>query len=191
MYGLSGKLHRTLTSERVVRWSRRSLVTLATLHALGFGPSAAQSPGCTVQPAPTPPPRQVLRCADGLAIEAEARSDYTLRARSTTGIPHEAVLRSGALLVNAPAQASGRRFQILTPQAVAAVRGTQWAVDVGGGKTAVFVVDGQVSVRRPTGRRAVTLGPGEGVDVAADAAPLAVRRWSPQRAAALLARFGR
>jgi ferric-dicitrate binding protein FerR (iron transport regulator) len=132
-----------------------------------------------------------LRCTDGLTIEAEAGADYTLRGRTSTSIPHEVVLRTGAILVNAPARTSGRGFQISTPQAVAAVRGTQWAVDVGGGKTSVFVVDGQVSVRRPATRRGVVLGPGEGVDVAADAAPLTVRRWPAERAAALLARFGR
>jgi ferric-dicitrate binding protein FerR (iron transport regulator) len=171
--------------------SRPAVGALAIMWAVSLGEAAAQAPNCVIQPASAPPPRQVLRCTDGLTLEAEAGADYTLRGRTGTSVPHEVVLRTGAILVNAPARASGRGFQISTPQALAAVRGTQWAVDVGGGRTAVFVVDGQVSVRRPAARRGVVLGPGEGVDVAAGAAPLTVRRWPSARAAALLARFGR
>jgi ferric-dicitrate binding protein FerR (iron transport regulator) len=170
---------------------RRAVVALAIAWSVSLGEAAAQTPNCVIQPAPAPPPRQVLRCTDGLTVEAEARADYTLRGRTTTGVPHEMVLSTGAVLVQAPARSGGRGFQISTPQAVAAVRGTQWAVDVAGGKTAVFVVDGQVSVRRRATRRGVVLGPGEGVDVAADGAPLTVRRWPAERAGALLARFGR
>lgn len=169
----------------------RSALALGTFLALRLGEAAAQTPSCVVQAAAVPPPRQILRCADGLTIEAEANADYALRGPSPAGPPSRVVLRSGALLVHAPARTGTRGFQVLTPQAVAAVRGTQWAVDVGGGKTSVFVVEGQVSVRRPTARRAVILDPGEGVDVATDAAPLTIRRWPAQRAAALLARFGR
>ena len=171
--------------------SRRAAVALAIMAAVSLGEAGAQTPNCNIQPASAPPPRQVLRCTDGLTIEAEAGADYALRSRTGTSIPHEVVLRAGAVLVNAPARTGGRGFQISTPQAVAAVRGTQWAVDVGSGKSAVFVVDGQVSVRRAAARRTVVLGPGEGVDVTADAAPLTVRRWPAARAAALLARFGR
>jgi hypothetical protein len=88
---------------------------------------------------------------------------------------------------------SGRRsFEIRTPQAIAAVRGTQWTVDVAGGKTAVFVVTGRVSVRRVSGGTgSVNLSAGEGVDVEPGTAPLVVRRWPAARASALLARFGR
>jgi ferric-dicitrate binding protein FerR (iron transport regulator) len=155
-----------------------------------LGGAAAQTPSCTVQPAATPPPRQILRCVDGLVVEAEAGADYTLRGRSSTGPVQAVALNRGAVLVQVPPQAAGRAFQVMTPQAVAAVRGTRWAVDAAADKTSVFVVEGRVSVRRPAARRGVELGPGEGVDVAADGSPLEVKRWSPARAAALLARFG-
>ena len=82
-------------------------------------------------------------------------------------------------------------FQVTTPQAIAAVRGTQWAVDVAGAKTSVFVVSGRVAVRRSASRTGVELGPGEGVDVEAGTGPLTVRRWPIARANALMARFGR
>ena len=60
-------------------------------------------------------------------------------------------------------RAEGRRsFQILTPHAIAAVRGTKWAVEVGTGKTSTLVLVGAVNVRRPSAQRGVTLRPGEG-----------------------------
>jgi ferric-dicitrate binding protein FerR (iron transport regulator) len=76
----------------------------------------------------------------------------------------------------------------MTPQAIAAVRGTKWAVDTAEGKTSVFVVNGQVSVARRAGANRVVLGPGEGVDVEATGV-LTVKRWPPARVAALLARL--
>jgi ferric-dicitrate binding protein FerR (iron transport regulator) len=78
----------------------------------------------------------------------------------------------------------------MTPQAIAAVRGTKWAVDAAEGKTSVFVVNGQVSVARRVGSNRVVLGPGEGVDVEATG-DLTVKRWPPARVAALLARLVR
>lgn len=149
----------------------------------------AQGIGCVLQAAGAPA-RQVLRCRDGLTVEAEAGADYTLLDRDRDGNPDAVTLRSRALFVDEQARSRGG-FQVLTPQAIAAVRGTQWAVDVAGGKTSVFVVAGRVAVRRPHARNGVNLGPGEGVDVEAGTGPLTVRRWPAARAGALLARFGR
>jgi ferric-dicitrate binding protein FerR (iron transport regulator) len=70
------------------------------------------------------------------------------------------------------------------------VRGTKWAVDVQGGKTSVFVVRGQVGVRRPANSAAVVLGSGQGVDVAPGGGTLEVKRWKPARVTALMARLG-
>jgi hypothetical protein len=86
-------------------------------------------------------------------------------------------------------KSGGNRFQVITPQAIAAVRGTKWAVDVAETKTSVFVVNGRVAVGRRTGGQSVTLGSGEGVDVE-EAGPLTVKRWPPARVSALLARLG-
>jgi ferric-dicitrate binding protein FerR (iron transport regulator) len=153
--------------------------------------AAAQNVGCVVQTAAAPQ-RQVLRCRDGLTIEAEAGVDYNLVDRNGDSQPDAVSLRNRAILIDAPTRSGGQGFEVLTPQAIAAVRGTQWAVDVAGGKTAVFVVTGRVSVRRVgSGTGSVALGPGEGVDVEPGTAPLVVRRWPAARASALLARFGR
>ena len=164
---------------------------LAVLLMVSLAPGGlkAQETGCLLQPTGVPP-RQVIRCRGGLTVEAAAGADYTLGDHGRDVIPDSASLRGGALLVNAPTRSGTPSFQIHTPQAIAAVRGTEWAVEVPGGKTAVFVVSGRVSVRRPGGP-AVTLGSGQGVDIGSDRAPLEVKRWSAERATSLLARFGR
>ena len=131
----------------------------------------------------------VLRCRDGLAITPEAGARYSLVDRDGDGSVDAVRLQRKALLVDAP-EGMGSGFQVITPQAIAAVRGTRWAVDTAAGKTSVFVVRGRVSVQRPSASAAVVLGPGEGVDVEPGTAPLTVRRWPPARAAALLARLG-
>lgn len=134
--------------------------------------------------------RTILRCRDGLTITPEAGARYVLVDRDGDGSADAVRLQRKALLVDAPKGRSGSGFQVITPQAIAAVRGTRWAVDTASGKTSVFVVSGRVSVRRPSASAAVVLGPGEGVDVEPGTAPLTVRRWPAARAAALLARLG-
>jgi hypothetical protein len=150
----------------------------------------AQNQGCTLQQVAAPT-RQILRCRNGLTIEAEAGADYTLFDRDRDGIPDETTLKSRALLIDGPTLPRRRGFQVLTPQAIAAVRGTQWVVDVSGARTSVFVVAGQVAVRPSNSRNAVNLASGEGVDVEAGAGALSVKRWPAPRVSALLARFGR
>ncbi len=151
----------------------------------------AQGIGCVLQTA-AGSQRQILRCRDGLTIEAEAGAAYSLVDRNHDSQPDAVNLESRAIFIDSPARSARQGFQIMTPQAIAAVRGTQWAVDVSGTRTSVFVVSGRLAVRRIAGnRRGVSLGPGQGVDVEAGTAPLAVRRWPAARAAALLARLGR
>lgn len=134
--------------------------------------------------------RRILRCDKGLTIIAEKGARFDLVDRDGDGKADGVNLRRKALLVDVPRAAAATGFQVITPQAIAAVRGTRWAVDVGRGRTSVLVVEGRVGVRRPSASAGVTLGPGQGVDVEAGAAPLTVRRWPAARASALLARLG-
>ena len=164
-------------------------LALSAIAFLDPGQAIAQGASCMLQPTGLPT-RQVIRCGTGLSVEATAGADYTLVDHDRDTVPDSVTLRAGAVLVHAPARAGGRAFTVQTPQAIAAVRGTDWAVDVGGAKTSVFVVSGRVAVQRTGNARAVTLGPGDGVDVEAGGRPLQVKRWSAERAAALLARFG-
>jgi ferric-dicitrate binding protein FerR (iron transport regulator) len=98
-------------------------------------------------------------------------------------------LSSKALLVEVPKKPGGTPFKVLTPQAIAAVRGTKWAVDVTEAKTSVFVADGRVGVSRRSRGRGVVLAPGEGVDVEVTG-PLTVKTWGQPRVDALMARLG-
>jgi hypothetical protein len=131
---------------------------------------------------------QTLRCEGGVTIVAENGARFTLLDRDGNGRVDSVELSSKALLLEVPKKPGGNRFEVMTPQAIAAVRGTKWAVDATEGKSSVFVVNGRVSVARGAGGDRVVLGPGEGVDVEATGA-LTVKRWPPARVAALLARL--
>ena len=155
-----------------------SAVEIAAAQPAKQGCSSENSPGMT----------QTLHCEAGITIVAEDGAKYTLQS-GRNGRVDAVELDGKALLIEVQPKPGGNKFRVVTPQAIAAVRGTKWAVDVAAGKTSVFVVNGRVGVGRLTGGRGVTLGPGEGVDVEAGA-PLTVKRWAPARAAALLARLG-
>jgi FecR-like protein len=132
---------------------------------------------------------QTLHCQGGVTIVAENGARYTLHDRSGKGRVDTVELSSKALLIEVLKKSGGNKFQVITPQAIAGVRGTKWAVDVVEKKTSVFVVNGRVAVGRRTGNHSVTLGSGEGVDVE-ESGPLTVKRWPPARVSALLARLG-
>lgn len=151
----------------------------------------------TAQPAPTgcastqaPNAAQTLRCPGDLTIVAEDGAKFTLQSVDTTGSVNSVNLESKALLIDAPKQQGKRRFQVTTPQAIAAVRGTKWAVDAEASRTSVLVLRGRVAVRRPQGAGQVVLGAGDGVDVEPGTGPLVVKRWPQPRIDALLARLG-
>jgi ferric-dicitrate binding protein FerR (iron transport regulator) len=165
------------------------LVCLAIIGAtLATDPASAQSlpTGCAAQQTPTG--NQSLRCRTGLAIVAENGATFTLH-QDTSGEVDAVDLQNKALLLEAPKQRGKAHFQVTTPQAVAAVRGTKWAVDAQNMKTSVLVLIGRVAVRRRSGSGRVFLGPGEGVDVEDGTDPLVVKRWPQARVDALLARL--
>lgn len=171
----------------------RAAVALGFVFLLGAEGASAQSAnstansGCVLtQVGGTG--RQILKCRGGLTITAERGARYTLLDRSRDGTVDAVRARSRAILLDAPKSPSG--FVVDTPQAIAAVRGTKWAVDVSSGKTAVFVVRGAVSVRRQAAPAAVVLRPGEGVDVDESTSALVVKRWPQPRVNALMARLG-
>lgn len=160
-----------------------AMIAMSTIPALG------QTAGCEIRQLQDPA-REVLTCPNGVTITAEAGTQFELQDRDGMAGPDAAALQGKALLLETPAGSTGNGFEVVTPQAIAAVRGTRWAVDVADGKTSVFVVNGRVAVSRESGGAGVELGPGDGVDVEAGTAPLTVRQWGAARVAALLARFG-
>jgi ferric-dicitrate binding protein FerR (iron transport regulator) len=179
-------LNRTMRAATSRGW-RLPVLAGATIACALVASARAQPSRCAITTY-TDPPRQVLRCPDGLSISAERASDYRLIDRDRDGRPEGAELTSRGLLIEAPPRRG--KFQILTPHAIATVRGTVWAVDVAAARTSVFVREGAVEVARRGTGEAVTLRAGDGVDVE-PAGALQVKRWSAERAAHLLARFGR
>ena len=172
------------------RFSRGGFCALAWSLVL-IGSANAQpaaDAGCTASPAAAG--TQVWRCDNGVTIVAESGARFELKDANRDGHIDSVELSSKALLVEVPKKPGGNPFKVLTPQAIAAVRGTKWAVDVAEVKTSVFVVNGRVGVSRRVARGSgVVLGPGEGVDVEATG-PLTVKTWGRQRVDALMARLG-
>src|SRR6267142_1104823 len=143
----------------------RKTFTAVVFAILCIGAASAQqaATGCSSEQRPNA--AQTLRCRGGLIIVAEDGAKFTVQSHDKSGDVDTVDLQSKALLIDAPKQKAKSRFQVITPQAIAAVRGTKWAVDAQESRTSVLVLRGQVAVRRPSGAGQVLLGPGEGVDV--------------------------
>ena len=151
---------------------------------------SAQTAGCVLA-ADRRGPDQILRCGGRLTIHAAAQTQYRLTGQQGKGPPTGVELESGAVLIEFVPSSAQRNFQILTPHAIAAVRGTRWAVEVTAEKTSTLVISGAVEVKRRQSEQAAILHAGEGADVSAGTAPIEVKRWKKERVRALLARFGR
>jgi hypothetical protein len=165
-------------------------VSIAVSSLLLLTGSATAQPaglGCNAQQAALG--TQTLRCPTAITIVAESGAKFELRDRNRDGHVDSVELSNKALLLEVPKKPGRARFDVVTPQAIAAVRGTKWTVDAEGAKTSVFVVEGRVRVARSAGRGSVVLGAGDGVDVE-PSGDLIVKRWPPARVTALMARLG-
>ena len=159
---------------------------IALMFSMAVASAQASGSGCSLnQVAGT---SRQIRLSKGLTITVETGAAVLVE-RAKDGNADQ-VECGQALLLEAPGGA-GTGFQVVTPLAIAAVRGTKWVVDTQKNKTSVFVVRGRVAVRRPAAKTSVFLGPGEGVEVDKGVGSLTVRRWPAARVSALLARFGR
>jgi ferric-dicitrate binding protein FerR (iron transport regulator) len=159
------------------------ILSLCALPLFAALPASAQSvAGCRVE-ALSDPPREVLHCGSGLTIEAEKDTKYRVLDKNRIEVTSRAVLVDVA-----PGRRGG--FQVLTPHAIASVRGTLYTVDVKDGQTDVFVSRGNVKVNERGASGSATLGPGEGSDVI-PGKPMDVHLWAPERVQKLMARFGR
>lgn len=155
-----------------------------------YAPSlwAQDAGGCVRTDAVDGPARQIFTCSDTVTFEREPNATLRIIEAPDGPVPRMIEVQGGAILIEvAPGSAAPR---IRTPHAIAAVRGTIYVVDAGTDETSIFVVRGTVQVQSVDDADPVTLIAGDGVDVSPQT-PLAVQSWSDDRAAALLARFGR
>ena len=150
----------------------------------------AQSTGCTLTPDDRNPSEKVLRCGDQLTIRTAPNTRYRLTGQQREEQPTGAHLDVGALLIEFKPREGRRSFQILTPHAIAAVRGTTWAIEVEDDVTSTLVILGFVEVKRPDATGGALLRAGQGSDVSFGGGPVTVKRWAKPRVDALLARFG-
>ena len=164
----------------------------ATLLVFSGGWVAAQdaipiADGCTSQHV-TEPARIVYKCENGLVFEAEAAAQFEGLLKNENGVINAVTVSGDAVLIELPTD--NGPFQINTPHAIAAVRGTIYVVDVQPENTSVFVIRGVVAVSRTDGSESVDLLAGDGVTIA-DGEPVVVKQWGTQKVADLLARFAR
>ena len=182
-----------LTHRQTPSLKSRLLAAIVLFWSVCLPPESglAQSDSCVLSPDKYHPDEQILRCGAELTIRPAPGSVYRPTDAGPGRPPASIQLDGGALLIIFHSTTRRRDFQILTPQAIASVRGTTWAVEVKPGETSVFVVAGVVGVARTNAATGVVLRRGQGVDVNSEGGPLQVKRWSPARIRALLARFGR
>jgi ferric-dicitrate binding protein FerR (iron transport regulator) len=179
------------TSRVRPRSFRYLLIAMAAFSWLGAPAQVYGQPaGCTLIADDRNPTERILRCGNGVTIRNAPGTRYQVLDQGGQRPPDGARLDSGALMIEFAPSTRQRGFQILTPHAIAAVRGTKWAVEVIPERTSTLVLSGVVEVKRPRGRRGALLHAGEGADVSGEAGPIVVKRWAKPRVEALLARFG-
>ena len=150
---------------------------------------AQATANCSPRPAVSAE-RQTLKCEPGLSITVERGAHYRLADRNHDGRVDAIVLNNKAVLIDVDSTHVQGGFEVVTPQAIAAVRGTRWAVDAQRGKTSVLVLRGRVAVNKVSTGEGVTLGQGQGVDADRSRSPLHVTAWGQPRINALMARLG-
>lgn len=164
--------------------------------AAGTGATVALAPGSPVAAGDTVVTAEGakvdLRFVDGslLTVGPSSRVEIARYLPAANGGQGEALLSLLAGVVKLIVSDGGRwnRFAVGTETAIASVRGTDWLVDAAPGKTGVFVLQGSVQVAGRVSGRSVTLGPGQGTDVTASAAPTLPKVWGAARRDAALAR---
>ena len=169
-------------------WPIAAAIVSALL--LSTATARAQAGACQLIADDRNPPEKILHCGGALEVRSAHQTDYHPADQAGNAPPNAIQLDSGALMIEFHPSKGRRHFQILTPNAIAAVRGTKWVVEVAPARTSTFVIAGRVAVSRPHGDQTVLLRPGEGADVTPDNGPIVVKRWAAPRVQTLLARFG-
>jgi hypothetical protein len=168
---------------------------MTALAVLFVAAMAAQAPAraagaCALVPNDKTPPEKMLQCGQNLTVRAAPGARYQPLYKKGDPLPVGIRLNDGALLIEFHPAKPEEKFQILTPLAIAAVRGTKWAMDVTKAQTSTLVVDGVVAVTNRRLNQFVVLNEGQGVDITPTDTSLARHVWADERVRALLSRFG-
>jgi hypothetical protein len=177
---------------RVGRRRLRTMAALAVLFAAGMaGQDLARAAGaCALVPNDHMPSEKMLQCGGNLTVRAAPGARYQPLYKKGDPLPVAIRLNDGALLIEYHPASPKEKFQILTPLAIAAVRGTKWAMDVTKEQTSTLVIDGTVAVTNRRLNQFVVLTEGQGVDITPADTSVAPKTWGDERVRALLSRFG-
>ena len=163
---------------------------LLAVLALG-GPQTARAGGaCSLVPSDRDPSEKILQCGQELTVRPAPGARYQPLYKKGQPLPAGVRLDSGALLIDYRPNQAQPNFQILTPLAIAAVRGTKWAMEVSPMRTSTLVLSGEVAVTSRRLNQYVVLTEGLGVDISPSDTTLARKQWGQSRVRALLSRFG-
>jgi hypothetical protein len=145
---------------------------------------------CALVPNEKMPSEKILLCGDNLTVRPAPGAHYQPLYKKGVPLPVGIRLTNGALLIEFHPAKPKEKFQILTPLAVAAVRGTKWAMDVTKAQTSTLVLDGVVAVTNRRLNQFVVLTEGRGVDITPTDTTVVAKTWGEERVRALLSRFG-
>jgi hypothetical protein len=180
-------------SNRTARCSPlRTTIVAAALFAVAIaGAAPAHAAGaCALVPNGRLPAEKMLQCGENLTVRAAPGANYQPLYKKGDPLPVGIRLNDGALLIEYHPASPKEKFQILTPLAIAAVRGTKWAMDVTKAQTSTFVVNGVVQVSNRRLNQFVVLNEGQGVDITPTDTSVVAKTWGDERVRALLSRFG-
>jgi FecR protein len=177
---------------RRLRLFAATLVATALIGAaLAVAPVARAGGGaCALVPNERDPSEKILRCGDALSVTPAHGTRYSPIYKAGQPLPAAIRLDGGALLIEFHPSPQREDFQILTPLAVAAVRGTKWAMEVAPARASTLVLAGAVAVTNRRLNQYVILREGEGVDISPSDTTIVQKRWGDARVRALLSRFG-
>jgi hypothetical protein len=166
-------------------------IAAALMAAAIAGPLPARAAGaCALVPNGRLPAQMILQCGQNLTVRPTPGTVYQPLYKKGDPLPAAIRLTDGALLIEYHPTKPKEKFQILTPLAIAAVRGTKWAMDVTKAQTSTFVVTGAVAVTNRRLNQFVVLNEGQGVDITPTDTSMVARKWADERVRALLSRFG-
>ena len=181
------------TNRTAGRNRRGAMAAAVVLLIAAIGPSPARAAGvCALVPNDKTPGEKTLQCnrAEGLTVHAAQGTRYRMVYTKGDPVPAAIRLDDGALLIEYQGSLWRGNFQILTPLAIAAVRGTKWAIDVTKAHNSMLVLDGVVGVTNRRLNEYVIVTAGGGRRHHADGHVDRPENLGSGRKRALLARFG-